>query len=590
MKGRLTPPALAAAIVAATVIAGATRQARPADPQWVEFFVVSSDGTPVGDLRSNEVTLRVNGRTRPVATLEWVRAAPLPPGPEGQREAPLSPPFGSSLPEGAGRTVIIVIDDYSFRPGREHVVRDAVREMVSALGPRDRVALVTVPYGGLKVDFTVEHERLRTALLRIVGQAPQNETGSELACRSRRTLASLTGLLESLGGGMGPATVIFVSSALAGPRRDAPVTLAPGVCELTVDHFKHVGESASAARAHFYVVQPEDVAVPAGLLVENIAGTGFTGSDNPIEGLEHLSGVTGGHRLALLSSSDNNLLRVAREISGFYLVSFIPEASERNGRPVAVDVVVSRANATVRARPSVTVPRPSATATRRPSAREMLRQPPQQGLPLRAAAFPSLNDSKTVKLLGVLESFEPGVTFTEAVAGVFDDKGLVAQWTATSEELKSAQVLAALAVPPGRYRFRMAAVDASGRRGTADYLVDAELVQVGSLTMSGLVLGLSRGGFRPMLQFSREPVALAYLEFYGPIAAVPNVSIELAMSEDGPALVKVPAAVSQAADGSRRFGTAAIPIGAVPPGDYAVRATVTVEGAQARVVRTVRKR
>jgi hypothetical protein len=211
-------------------------------------------------------------------------------------------------------------------------------------------------------------------------------------------------------------------------------------------------------------------------------------------------------------------------------------------------------------------------------------------LPLRTAAYPSQNDAKTVKLLSIVEPIEPNVTLSAAAVGLVDTGGrLVAQWTATAEELKTLPVIAALAVPTGTYRLRIAATDATGRSGTADYDVDAELLPAGSLTMSALVLGLSRGGFRPMLQFGSEPVAMAYFELYGQTTSVPTVSVELAMSEDGPALLTMPGSISRTNDDLRQFATAALPIGSLPAGDYSVRAIVTVDGKQARLSRTLRK-
>jgi hypothetical protein len=67
------------------------------------------------------------------------------------------------------------------------------------------------------------------------------------------------------------------------------------------------------------------------------------------------------------------------------------------------------------------------------------------------------------------------------------------------------------------------------------------------------------------------------------------VTVELSLSEDGPALLAMPAAVAETKDDSRRFVTAALPIGSLPAGDYVVRAIVTVDGKQARTFRTLRK-
>jgi hypothetical protein len=208
---------------------------------------------------------------------------------------------------------------------------------------------------------------------------------------------------------------------------------------------------------------------------------------------------------------------------------------------------------------------------------------------VRTAAYPSQNDAKTVKLVAVLEPVEPGVALTAAAAGLVDDRGrLVAQWTATPEELQTTPLVAAVAATPGKYRFRMAATDAAGRGGSADYDVVAELTPAGSASISALVLGLSRGGFRPMLVFGNEPSALAYFEFYGDAPASLAVTFEIALSETGPALIAIPGVVAPTNDASRRSVTAALPIGSLPAGDFLIRATVTSDGQRTRLSRTLR--
>ena len=373
------------------------------------------------------------------------------------------------------------------------------------------------------------------------------------------------------------------------------MTLAPGVCELTTDHFEQVGAAASAARAHFYVIQPDDdVAITASRTVETIGGAGFTGSDNPLAGLEHLSGVTGGHRLQLMTARETNLLRIARETSGYYMLEFVPEPSDRNGRRHAVDLRVARSGVTVRARPTLIIARDDGRTPRPPSPRDMLRQPRVfRDLPLRVIGYPSSGDGKQIKILAVVEPAEATVKLQDASAGLFDATGkLTAQWTASRDELAAMPLLAALMASPGTYRLRIAATDAQGRAGTADYTVDAALTPTGSLTISGLVLGLSRaGGFRPAFQFATEPVATAYLEIYGPLAErAVAVTMEIATTENGPPILTIPAAVSGTSESGRHIATAALPIGALPAGDFVVRAIVTVPGQSAgRVIRTLRK-
>ena len=146
--------------------------------------------------------------------------------------------------------------------------------------------------------------------------------------------------------------------------------------------------------------------------------------------------------------------------------------------------------------------------------------------------------------------------------------------------------------PSGSYRLRVAATDAAGRPGTADVDVVAELVTAGSLRLSSLVLGLSRNGaFQPRLQFSSEPVVIAYLDLLGaePGARIAAV-LEVADTPEGPARSRSRLTIEPTNDPMRFRVQGAIPLGALPPGDYVARALIGLEGQPAgRVVRAFRK-
>ncbi len=167
----------------------------------------------------------------------------------------------------------------------------------------------------------------------------------------------------------------------------------------------------------------------------------------------------------------------------------------------------------------------------------------------------------------------------------------MAQWVAPDPAARP--LMGALTAPPGIYRLRVAATDAGGNAGSAEHEVRAELGQVGPLSMSGLVLGLScDGSFAPRMDFDGEPVALAFLELYGNPKGVPlAVTFELATTLNGPPLVNTPGVIEVSRTGDRLLVTGAIPISALPPGDYVVRAVANLEGhASGRVIRTLRKK
>ena len=144
---------------------------------------------------------------------------------------------------------------------------------------------------------------------------------------------------------------------------------------------------------------------------------------------------------------------------------------------------------------------------------------------------------------------------------------------------------------PGSYRLRVAAIDSTGRAGTVDDEVTAETAGSGPMRLSSLLLGLSRdGNFVPRLQFTTEPVAIGYVELYGAAAGSKvTATLEVASTLNGPALTVVPLAI-EAAGKDRYVARGAIPIGALPAGDYSIRALIGLEGhPMTRVVQTLRK-
>ena len=574
-----------------------SRQARTpergADLHTIQFVAVAEDGTPITDLRPEEVKIRIGNRDRDVRSLQLI-TFDLPAG----ESIDIPPPFGTNAVAAQGRTFALAIDQDSFRPGLEGPLRTAVDSLLSQLGPGDAVALLALPYGGVKVPFTSDRTQVQLAMSRLVGQAPANETANDLACRTGRTLEGLTSFLEGVGVRQESMTVVFFTSALAGPRRtvvrDMRLAGDPqgsGMCELSENKFARVGTVAGAARARFYVVRPGDAA-DKGLAVQR---EGALGSDHPLAGIEHLAGVTRGKLLALTGSVGNALERVARENSAYYSASVDSEAGDFNAREQPLGVRVSRDGVEVRSAPSITFATdPSTAKFARPSMRDMMGTLRVfRDLPMRAAGFPALaSEGQNVRVVVLAEPVEPDVKVESMMGALFDADGkVVAQWTATADELQRQPVMGAISAPAGAYRLRVAAIDSTGRAGTADYDVTAEVVRTGPLRLSSLVLGLSRGGgFVPRMQFINEPLAVAYVELEGAAAGSRlNAALEISETANGPALVSVPLALESAGE-NRYRAMGSVPMGALPPGDYVARAMIGLEGhPMTRVVRTFRK-
>ena len=132
-----------------------------------------------------------------------------------------APPFGTNVGSAASRvsrTTFLVIDDSTFRPGNEGLMKRSIDEFLAILSATDRVALMTTPLASVRTEATTPAE-VRQALDRVNGNASRVQTPDEVACRTRETLESLQGFLSSLAGAPTPPTVIFFSTGLSATTR-----------------------------------------------------------------------------------------------------------------------------------------------------------------------------------------------------------------------------------------------------------------------------------------------------------------------------------------------------------------------------------
>lgn len=567
--------------------------ALPEEPVAIDFYAIGPDG-PVFDLRPDEVTIKIDGRARAVRSLRYI---PLPMGdPVVPRTAPdLEPPFATNQVEANGRWVTIIVDHESIRPGTERDAVNAVIRMIRHLGPRDRVSYLTMPNGGLEVEFTENHDQVIEALRRFRATGQREPTEQERSCRTRNLLNSMSDYIKGLASFEGPKQIVLVSTGMLNPRRDAPMLGPPGPCEIRMIYYQEVSRAASLARASMFVVQPDDVSMdPARQVFVDPTASRFAAADEDRAGLESLAGVMAGEFMRIIGPEDDTLLKHVRASAGYYIATVDATAGERNGAPHRAEVAVSRAAVRIRTRPEVFIPRP-ATQTKAGSTREMLRDGVfYRALPIRLTAFASASGPSRIKILTVVDSPEPGTRFTQAMFGIIDARDkLVAQWTANDRELGSMPVVTAGEGNPGTYRVRVAAIDESGRRGTAEYPLVAQLTEAGPLTLSGLALGVSQdGAFATRMVFGGDQAAVSYLEVYGrpPSADSVTVRVEVASGPDERAIVTAAARVMPQAGEDRRIVVGAVPIAALAPGDYLVRAIVSVDGRPVgRVHRTLRK-
>lgn len=550
----------------------------------IDFAAIDAKGQPVTDLTPGDLSVRIDGKPRTVKDLQFVKRDG-----GGAAAEPLPAPYSSNMAAAGGpRAAFLIIDNETLTAGREQRVRDGLVTFINSLGPRDLASIETVPHGGVSVALTTDRAKLKEGAMKVTGTRNTAETANDAACRSKLTLQTMQGILSQRADADTPTDVIFVSSSLIGPRNNVTsgnTALGRGTvggCDLPQEEFTRLAAAAASARARIYVVLPEQLA------------DGVTSAaDSNLTGLEGVASISGGYVWHMAGSDEPGFQRIATEMSSYYNATVEVDPADVSTSQRQLSVKTSRADVTLRARPSVTFAKPAAAAKGAPAPKDMLRTAtPYRDVPLRVQAFSTRVPGK-IRVVVLGEPGVPGAKLSAAAVGLYDAGGkLVGQWTANPTELTAPALMASFDQNPGAYRARLAVTDTAGRAGAADVAVDANLTPAASgLSLSSILIGTTDGAFAPKLQFTTEPSVTAYFELYGGKPGMPvSIAVELATSLNGPALATLQPKIAASQEPDKYLVTTPINLGALPPGDYIVRAIVGLDGFPAtRILRTLRK-
>lgn len=592
----------------------------------VDVNVVDRNGRPVRDLGADDFTLAVDGRERRIASAQFVPFdAPAEPA-----KSPV-PEYVTNAPTG-GRLVALVIDRGSIAPVRARDVLSAAARFVERLGPGDRVALFTIPTGPL-IDFTTDHRAVSAALQQIDGQADLqrgalksigvaealqfernntiaiedvtnrecgtvagNSSQSELVIcrrtvaeeasivatyaheRARNTMAGLRAILDRLGSGATPKTLLLVSEGLVieGERR-------------VIDGFAH---AAAAAHATLYVLEPQPSETDASQARPPFSRARDRATRE--EGLQFVSAVGGGELFRVVADPDYAFARVASELSGYYLLGFEPEAGDRDGKSHVISVKVNRDHVSLRSRREFTLAPPGRDA--KEAITRLLRTPiVETGIPLALTSY-VFQDPGTLRIR-LLVAMDIEDTATQVGAGIvlIDKKGAVGAsfyqpeiTTSPSSPPGTRRYFATLLLEPGPYTLRAAVLDGAGRRGSIETSVWAYMRRLGPFRVTELLLGDRDGSgdhatvVPSVTGEASGPALHTYLELFSETPAVfaqTSVVMEVAAAEDAPALASAPATLQQPDQNPQnRAVAAAVTLDRLLPGSYVARAVISVGG------------
>lgn len=563
-------------------------QAPTSSPVTIQFRAVGEDGQPVTDLKAHDILLKVNGKPRTLASLTLVQNTSM-----GATTSTLALPYATNTLTQSNRNFYILVDDDSITTGREGDLRDAMQALTSEIADGDRIGLMTTQ-GQVNITPTADVPRVAVAARGIAGKGSAVESRSDAQCRSSHVLSDVRTLLATAAGPE-PPTIVLFSGGLSAPAdkvvqvgrstrtavggQAAPQSALEDMCAIRPDDFESIGRQADASGADVYVFD----------LTQAMA-THSSGQD---DGLSSLAGVTGGEFISIGGNAQAAMSRLLRETSAYYVASFDAEPADRTGQPTRLEVKSTHEHVDVRAPHSVIIPKDATNKGNAP--KDMLRVALEyRDLPLRAAGYCSRNaGGGDLKVVAAFEPLEASATIVSASVALFDETNtLKKQWTAQPADLTKRPVLGALTAAPGAYRMRVAAVDSSGHAGTVDYPITVDLPRADPLTLSSLVLGTQvNGRFAPRLDFGGEPVAIGYLEMYGvPKGANVGLSLDVANTDEGAPLATADTTVAQGSAADARIAFGGFSIENLQPGDYLMRATVTLNGKPVgRIVRTLRK-
>ena len=567
LVGRLALTALLPSLALAVPHSRLAAQ-RP-ETMTIDFLARGDDGKPIVGLTPADITLKIGGREIAIRDLQMIDAgADVSTREPAPQPSALPPPYGETT-EASGtpnpaRNVLLVIDEGTLF-GLEKIVNAAVKELLAALAPRDRVGLVTTRPGSVSVPLTTNYQAVVTAV-----EGLTLGRGNAFLCVGA-LLGQVSGLAQTLPSGRA-TTLALVSrgSGSGNPVLQGGGGLSgAGNCQFRREHLPPVEAAVSAAQINYHVF--------------HVGGAG--NSPN----LDNFAGSTGAESSVLSWSDASALARAVQAPSTFYRAT-IDTPPQGRGEHQRTELRSSR--------PGVKVQGPQYLANALPPARaldavSLLRgELTRADLPIRVTAFASRNaGALPVKLVIAAEPVTPGAPLLSAVVSVVSVDGEVAgQWTARRADLERTPLVTAVPVAPGVYRVRAAVTDEAGRGGMAEYRVSAVLEKGTTVTISDMALGIAtQAGFTPRLVFGDEPEATAYLEVYdAPGSATVSAVFELASTPDGPALGSFPGRIS--ANGGTHMVIGGLPLASVPPGDTLVRARITIDGAEAGIVtRTLRK-
>jgi VWFA-related protein len=642
------PAGVAAVILSAVTLAAQAPQA-PVAPQTPQVFragveiltvdvtaIDNNTGRQVTDLTAKDFMVEVDGNPRQVASSEYVRSVDPMRIVGAPRRVVAQPDetFFSSNAKGApsGRLIVILVDQGNIRTGAARSVMNSAKKFVDTLEPEDRVAVIAVPGPGELVDFTTEHDKVREALLRIVGQASPikarfnisiteamaiymrsdirlaaevilRECGQAIAAaeaercereveqdaaeiindirhRTQESISGMREVLKSIGNIEGPKSVILISEGL--------------IFEGLGSETDELASIAADSRASLDILLLDVPRFDASQTVRPT--TPREDRDLQVAGLEMLAGAARGTVYRVNTSAQFAFDRISRAIDGFYLLGVESRAEDRNGRRHRISVKAIRKGVSIRSRRSFLTSVSGKATTPVDAVTRALKSPlPINDLPIKVATWTYKEPGTAkVRVLIAAEVERLAEQPLEYTAGMIlidrNGKGVMPETKLKTLTIKdgdpgTAVFTGMLSVEPGLYRLGLAMSDSEGRVGSVSRGITAFQMSGAELSMGDLLLGTmtnsDRSGLLPAIEPAISAAQMgALLEIYGAPAQVAGVesTLEILADENSAPLASVPMRLAAGPSAEILTASAQFTTAALPPGRYLARGIVRKDG------------
>ena len=593
----------------------------------VDAAVHDAEGRPLSALGPEDFRIEVDGRPRAIASAQFVSL-------DASENAPTTGAaathFSSNEGADAGRIIVVAVDEAHIRrlEGKHALV--AATRFIEALPAADRVAVVGLSSAdrltltrdrvalrrhlesltgigdpmsqqlNLGVSEALEiaegsRARLADAVLRECGRAlteyvnnaraADDAAGGRDACpeqveqesraiaqyahmQAGMSVGSLQALIARLKDLPGPKTIVLISEGMiVDPRR--------------VD-LSQLAALAQTARVTIYGLQLEIPTFEAGQ--DRVSPTAQRDLHARHDGVSRVVGAARGAVFRQVGTDPKPLERIARELTGYYLLAFEARDADRDGRPHRIRVSLARRGGELRARTGFTLPAPN-PAARGAELTALLRSlQPVTELPLRVATYAYAEPA--VQKVRVVISAEAGSRDTPPGTWLgfvlVDGTGTIAS-TATHQAHNGRYSFSAV-VPAGTYTLRAAAIDPFGRQGSVERMFRVQPAANNELHLGDLMLAAppatANDALEPFIDRVTGSAVVAYLEMHGNGRAPrpEAVRVHIAASASAEPLVSAAATLS-IGEGGWSMARATLTIAALPPGTYVARSEIVARGA-----------